>query len=422
MKTKINLPFIALLMVATLNMADSYGIDSLKVAKRNWLQIFGLNKGPIDSSAKKAWYQHISIRGYGQVRYNRLFETNENLKCEQCDKSWGKDGGFYFRRLRLIIYGNVGPHVYFYIQPDFASAASTTGLNFGQLRDAYVDVSIDKKNEFRFRIGQSKVPFGFENLQSSQNRLPLDRNDGLNSAIANERDIGVFFYWAPKKIRERFSSLVSDGFKGSGDYGVVGFGIYNGQTANKPEMNKQPHVVARVSYPFEIGSQILETSVQGYFGHYMLPKDNLSSGVKLNKEGRYKDQRIAGSLILYPRPFGIQCEYNYGVGPEFNKNTDSIETQKLHGGYVMINYMAKIKSHYLYPFVRLQYYDGGKKHEKDARSYTVKELEIGLEWQPLKHFEFVAMYTISSRRFEDYSLKDNLQNGRLLRLQAQFNF
>jgi hypothetical protein len=91
-------------------------------------------------------------------------------------------------------------------------------------------------------------------------------------------------------------------------------------------------------------------------------------------------------------------------------------------GYVMINYMAKIKSHYLYPFVRLQYYDGGKKHEKDARSYTVKELEIGLEWQPLKHFEFVAMYTISSRRFEDYSLKDNLQNGRLLRLQAQFNF
>jgi hypothetical protein len=37
--------------------------------------------------------------------------------------------------------------------------------------------------EYRVRIGQSKVPYGFENLQSSQNRLSLDRNDALNSAV-----------------------------------------------------------------------------------------------------------------------------------------------------------------------------------------------------------------------------------------------
>jgi hypothetical protein len=32
------------------------------------------------------------------------------------------------------------------------------------------------------------------------------------------------------------------------------------------------------------------------------------------------------------------------------------------------------------------------------------------------------MYTISSRRFQDYALQDNLQKGNLLRLQAQLNF
>jgi hypothetical protein len=45
-------------------------------------------------------------------------------------------------------------------------------------------LSFDTK-KISFKSRQSKVPFGFENLQSSQNRLTLDRNDALNSA-ANE--------------------------------------------------------------------------------------------------------------------------------------------------------------------------------------------------------------------------------------------
>jgi hypothetical protein len=72
--------------------------------------------------------------------------------------------------------------------------------------------------------------------------------------------------------------------------------------------------------------------------------------------------------------------------------------------------------------VRYQYYDGGKKHERDARSYTVKETEIGVEWQPIKNFEFVAAYTFSDRRFEDGLKPDNHQDGSLLRLQLQFNY
>ena len=82
----------------------------------------------------------------------------------------------------------------------------------------------------------------------------------------------------------------------------------------------------------------------------------------------------------------------------------------------------KLKNQILIPFFRYHTYDGGKKHELDARSYTVKELEIGAEWQPVKNFELVAMYTISERRFEDYKLQNNKQKGSLLRIQAQLNF
>jgi hypothetical protein len=370
--------------------------------------------------ASKKWFESINIRGYAQVRYNGLLQTNEDLGCEQCDKSWGGENGFFMRRMRVIFYGQINPRVYFYIQPDFASAPSSTTQNFAQLRDAYFDLGIDKENEFRLRIGQSKVPYGFENMQSSQNRLPLDRADAMNSAVSNERDLGVFFYWAPAKIRKQFSSLVNDGFKGSGDYGVFGLGVYNGQTANKPELNFNRHVVARMSYPFEIKKQVIEPGIQAYKGQYTL--SSLSSGVKTNLTKTYADERIGGTFVLYPKPFGILAEYNVGNGPEFDKWADSITTQRLHGGFITASYKMDFNGQTLIPFVRYQKYDGGKKHELDARSYEVEELEIGAEWQLNKNFELVVMYTMSSRRFEDYAKQNNYQRGNLLRIQAQVNF
>ncbi len=401
-------------------------MKSIKLSLKISAFVLLLMAAPLVSNAQdkpkpsaKPWYEQISVRGYTQVRYNRLLETNDSLKNEQGDKSWG-NGGFFIRRMRIIFSGNIHERVYFYIQPDFASSPSSGSNNFAQLRDAYFDLSLDKKKEFRFRIGQSKIPFGFENLQSSQNRLPLDRNDALNSAVTNERDLGVMFYWAPEKTRKLFSSLVNDGLKGSGDYGVFGMGIYNGQTANKNDANKTPHVVARLSYPLEYKGQIIEAGIQAYKGKYVI--ESKSAKTKFIKDLNYDDNRAAASFVLYPKPFGIQAEYNIGRGPEFNPATDSIETQKLKGGYITASYFLKLKHQILIPFARYHYYDGGKKHELDARSYTVKEIEIGVEWQPIKNFELVAMYTMSERRFEDYVLQNNKQKGNLLRLQAQLNF
>jgi hypothetical protein len=305
----------------------------------------------------KKWYENISLRGYVQARYNRLLETNPKLRNEQGDRSWGENGGFFLRRIRLILYGQISRQVYFYIQPDFASSSGTT-QHIGQIRDAYIDLGIDTKNEYRLRIGQSKVPYGFENMQSSQNRLPLDRNDALNSAVFNERDLGIFFYWAPERTRKLFSSLVSDGLKGSGDYGVFAFGLYNGQTANRPEQNNSLYTVARISYPFTAGDQIIEPGIQAYTGEYVLGTDQVSHGVKYNQGRKYTDQRAAGSFVLYPKPFGIQAEYNIGRGPEYNPATDSIETRALKGGYITVSYLLKAKKHTIIPFARYQY--GGR--------------------------------------------------------------
>jgi hypothetical protein len=380
---------------------------------------------------KDHWYDNIGIRGYVQVRYNGLLSTNDKVSCDQCDKSWGTtstapdakaNNGFFIRRARIIFSGQVHPNVYFYIQPDFASSPSSGVNHFGQLRDAYFDLSIDKKREYRFRVGQSKVPFGFENMQSSQNRLSLDRNDAINSAAANERDLGVFFYWAPEEIRERFAMLIKDGYKGSGDYGVFAFGAYNGQTANKSEGNRNLHVVTRITYPFVIGNQIIEPGLQAYTGKWAFTSE-LSTGVTTPNKLQTTDQRVGATFVLYPKPFGIQTEYNIGRGPRYDKVTNTVQVSDLEGGYITLNYKWDLpKKQLLYPFAKFQYYDGGKKFEKDARSYVVRDYELGLEWQPFKAFELVAEWVIADRTFEDSALKNNRQRGNLLRLQAQFNF
>jgi hypothetical protein len=378
-----------------------------------------------DSSAPKKpkpWYESMNLRGYMQVRYNRLLETNKNLKCEQCDRSIGDNGGIFIRRGRLIFSGQLNDQVYFYIQPDFASSTGTT-QNIVQLRDAYVDFGFDKKNEYRVRLGQSKVPYGFENMQSSQNRMPLDRNDALNSAVSNERDLGAFFYWAPEKTRKMFASFVADGLKGSGDYGVLAFGVYNGQTANRQEGNNGLHAIVRAAVPIKIGNQIIEPSIQAYKGKVVLAAENRTPGIKAANNFEFDDERIAATFVLYPKPFGIIAEYTVGRGPQYDAPTDSIKTQKLWGGYTTFFYMLKNKNGMVFmPFTRLQTYNGGKKHELDARAYAVREIETGLEWQINRNFELTTSYVISNRRFEDFKLKNNLQHGNFMRIQAQLNF
>lgn len=426
---------IVAILVLTSFMSNAQEVKNDEVTKAVVRVLDSINKAKaIEENAKPKkdlWYDKISIRGYVQVRYNGLFSTNDKVSCDQCDRSWGttstaidaeSNNGLFIRRARIVFSGQILPNVYLYIQPDFASSPATGVSNFVQLRDAYFDLSFDAKKEYRVRIGQSKVPFGFENLQSSQNRLTLDRNDALNSGVLNERDLGAFFYWAPSEIRERFAMLVKDGYKGSGDYGVFAFGAYNGQTANRPEANRNLHVVTRVSYPFVIGNQIIEPGLQAYTGKWAFTTE-LSTGVTAPEKQYTLDQRVGATFVLYPKPFGIQTEYNIGKGPRYNKETNTVDDSRIEGGYVLLNYKWDLpKHHYIFPFAKFQYYDGGKKFEKDARSYVVRDYEFGIEWQPLKAFELTAEWVIADRTFEDSALPDNRQKGNLLRLQAQFNF
>ncbi len=437
---------------------------------------------------KKHWSNTINLRGYVQTRNTTMLNGDKgvNLWSDRSvgdDQSFGGDKNFLIRRARIIFSGNVGDHLGFYIQPDFASSAGTTG-NIAQLRDAYGDIFIDKEKVHRVRVGQSKVPYGFENMQSSSNRLALDRADALNSAVRDERDLGAFYYYTPENTQKLFDEIAKEGLKHSGNYGMLALGAYNGQGANRAETNDNYHIVARATYPWKTDSgQIYEVGIQGYRGNYVAttgasrtqlnraqvisqlgvapassgcnvtaastptpPAGSLSAGQDAqgiratctpriaNKDARgIEDARIGLSAIMYPQPFGLQAEWNWGNTPGLDIAKNTIEKQSLNGGYIQAMYMLKdlkVIKGTLMPFIKWQYFDGYNKAETNAPKNNVNDWEYGLEWQIAPEVELTAVYHRMKRNNlvtgasnttlvkEDYATF----NADALRVQLQYNF
>jgi hypothetical protein len=398
----------------------------------------------------------MTIRGYLQVRNANFLkeEKNANLFSDRSVSNKysikDKDGNFVIRRARVIISGSAGDRLDYYIQPDFASSpsgASTNGFHYAQLRDFYGDLNITKDKVHRVRVGQSKVPFGFENLQSSQNRLALDRADALNSAVKDERDLGAFYYYTPDNIQKLMKEIQDAGLKHSGNYGLFALGAYNGQGANQRESNDNYHLVARASYPWKTESgQIYEVGVQGYTGKYIPSAatkyrkvatptvettPTIDGSSTYNKYG-IKDERAAISFMMYPMPFGLQGEWNWGKTPGLDAASGVVKEQKLDGGYVQAMYkIDHVKvgdtDGTLIPFVRWQYFDGFQKAETNAPQNKVNDIEVGAEWQIAPEVELVAylhhmnrtnVVTGASSGTADYAKF----KADALRVQLQYNF
>jgi hypothetical protein len=410
------------------------------------------------------WFNKINMRGYTQMRYNQPLNNNHTPHGEDVskdtstvvrspgDSSIGENANFSLRRARLVFSGDITDYIAMYIQTDFASTSGD--LHFAQLRDAYFDLSWDKAHEYRIRAGQSKVPFGWENLQSSQNRIALDRDDALNSAVPSERDLGLFAYWSPSDVQSLWKSLSKKGLKTSGDYGVLGLGIYNGQGTNKAELNDDVYVVAHSTYPFKLGfmgmpEQVVEVGVDAMSGRFnkspseycyeattCTTKANATSKkpqttITPKTDDRSNDNsedRVGVHAILFPQPFGLQAEWNWGAGPTLNPDANRIERAGLGGGYVQAMY--KIDEVFgtkgtMIPYVKWQTYDGAWKNNANAPREQVDEVEAGVEYQINKALEVTLAYShmertnIASATSNDF-LK--MANGDLIRTQLQVNY
>ncbi len=329
--------------------------------------------------------------------------------------------------MRLILQGNLNEYVSLYFQPDFAVAVSNQSAGerrggVAQLRDAYADVFPTGDKSFRVRLGQSKVPFGWENLQSSSNRLALDRTDGINSALPGERDIGIVAYYTPAPVQRVWDRLLADGQKLFGNYGAIGAGVFNGQGINRTETNDGLMAVGMATWPFELDGLGLDGQVLEVGGAIM--RNRVSPEVRSGGVSpvSFADNRVGLHAILYPQPFGLQGEWNWGTGPEFDPATGRIEERPLRGGYVQA--MARVKESPIgsfYPFARWQYYRGGFKAATNAPRLETEELELGIEVLVNSALELTATYGWASRKEAD-ERRFGRAEGQIVRVQAQWNY
>lgn len=382
---------------------------------------------PAPATASKKWYDRLSLRGYAQFRYNQEIGGDADDLRTPGDRFVGRNQGMGLRRARVVLSGDLNDHVSYYFQPDFASTPSGSSTsNFAQLRDAYADIYFDKAREYRVRVGQSKIPYGWENLQSSQNRLTPDRVDALNSAVRDERDMAAVFYYTPKQAQGRFQDLVKSGLKGSGDYGVLGLGVYNGQGANRADRNDSLHVVARASYPFKFANgQYVEAGMSAYTGRFVPGTASISlDGATFTPSapsGGLRDERVAAHFIYYPQPFGLQAEWTVGRGPQLDPTTRQLRTRSLRGGYVQAMYKLDGSYGSLMPYLKWQTYRGAAKFDNNAPRMEVDEWEAGVEWQPMQALEIAFSYA-NMRRSDVTTAPYPVIEGDLLRLQLQVNY
>lgn len=382
-----------------------------------------ISKAEIDELLADKWYERLKPRGYIQFRGYSMFEGNGSDYHQPNDSSIANDTNFFgIRRGRFIWSGDITSHLYTYIQADYM--AGVGGVNALQARDVYADISLDPAREFRARIGLSKVPYGWSNLQSSQNRLALERTDSINSAAEGERDLGVYLMWAPYEIRNRFKDLVKMGLRGSGDYGLIAIGAYNGQGINNNDRNGQPHFLARASYPFELpNGQFIELGINGYTGNYVPTAARIGALPAPTFDARgVKDQRVGISAIVYPQPFGLEAEWNWGNGPVLNDDMSAIESGKVMGGYVQASYRHIFANQAeLIPFVRYQYNDSGRKFATNAPRNNVDEIAFGLRYIPYPELELTLQYAHGSRTNTSVAPYED-HDGSYIGLQAQINF
>jgi hypothetical protein len=388
---------------------------------------------------KPAWYEKMSIDGYTQFRHTEQLNGAAYLTGGlPADRSVDANQNLVVRRARFKIAGDFG-RVYLYYQTDAAASVdSGDSKNFGlQTRDIYADIALDEEKEHRIRVGVSKVPYGWVNLQSSQNRLAIERPEALNSAVEGERDQGIYYMYANKEDRALLKSLVKDGFKGSGDYGVFTAGFYSGAGLNRADNNGEVHSLVRYSKPWVAASgQMYEAGLAAYAGRFKVATNTTSTTSKavldanINANDRrdlsdgFVDRRAAATFIMYPQPWGIEAEWTTGQGPQLNDARTSITSESLQGGYILVNYRHKYgeESEFI-PFARWNYYDGARKFATNAPKYNVNEIDLGFEWQWRKEVELVMMYTFSNERTNTSTSNPRIiDDSQRLALQLQFNY
>jgi hypothetical protein len=180
--------------------------------------------GKVEAEQKKH-----RIDGYAQFRY----ANDDGTDTQE----------FLMRRTRVNLRGPASERVSYRVefQLDAKEAGKARGSKV-QLRTAYADYAMNKGT---LRIGQAKIPWGYELLASVPNLWTAERALFMDRLFPNQRDIGVQWSYRSSPSAPQFD-----------------VGIFNGTGINASDNNDRKNVMARVDFPAPNGT----VALSGYVG------------------------------------------------------------------------------------------------------------------------------------------------------------
>jgi predicted heme/steroid binding protein len=308
--------------------------------------------GKVEADQKKH-----KLDGYFQVRYSDDDATDTSE--------------FLVRRARFNIRGPVSDRVSYRIELQMDAKEKGGGpTSKTQLRTLNADYKLDKGY---LRIGQAKVPWGYELLESVPDLWTAERCLFMDRLFPNQRDIGVMYAYQAAATKPEFD-----------------FGIYNGTGINASDNNKTKNVMARVNFPVRNGS----VALSGYTG-------------KNGADASQTDQDRYGASARFKWPGGAHFMAEFVMGRDLGSD--------IRGYYAQIGHpLAKTRPDLL--FAKYDQYD----EDTDASDNLFKRWSLGYwyELDPATRLTFVYEIRNPQDNFSELSKWDG--NAYYLQLQVKY--
>jgi len=335
--------------------ADSIRVNAAILSQDNLSKIKAF---PVNAGKK------ISLAGYTQVRYQLMEEQ-------------GKIDGFDIRRARLDLKGNISPYWGYRVQFDLAGTP--------KLLDAYVDLKLN--DYFNFSIGQAKVPFSMENLQSSPQLMLIDRSQVVEALTARGKDIGGNQNGRDIGI-QMGGTIVKSNDRPVIDYRL---GIFNGAGINVMDNNDNKDYAARLILHPIAG---LDISGAYYDGSRFIPEVRTDNVVTTPSYNVDRD-RYGADLSYDIKNFSLRSEYIKGKDDQVKR-----EGYYVMAGYYFLQRKVQVVGKY-------DFYDTDLSKADNASSWAV----LGANYFFNSNTKLQANYTIKME--EGLEIDNNMANIQL---------
>jgi len=300
----------------------------------------------------------VSVIGYIQPEFKIGFNG------ENADGSSKNDMGFYFRRARLGVTGNIPYDFSYYVLAEFSSFQ-----NGPYLLDAFITYNRFKP-WFKVSMGQFKKPFGLElGSTGCQDLYTINRSKVVNELTSPDRDLGIMFSGStgPKK----FFGLEKENIL---SYAIS---ITNGTGKNVYDIDQAKDFIGRmVIAPYDW------ISVGGSY-QYGKQKNPDPTVTAMDVRMRY-----GFDVTLKKYNFILQSEYVFGqdegsklVGGGCGATPELVMGNfKSNGYYAQLMYNTKFK---VMPVVKYETYDPDMdKQDYDHSAYRNSTVTFGFNYYP----------------------------------------